>query len=40
MCNLYKSQKTWKYYTNRNVEDNIWELAEQVELLQKIYNIL
>lgn len=40
MCNLYKSQKTWKYYTDRNSEDNVWELAEQVQLLQNIYNNL
>ncbi len=40
MCNLYKSQKTGKYYTDRTLEDNFWELSEQVELLQKIYNQL
>ena len=40
MCNLYKSQKTGKYYTDRTVQDNFEELSEQIELLQKIYNQL
>lgn len=40
MCNLYKSQKTGKYYTDRTSEDNVEELSEQIELLQKIYNQL
>lgn len=40
MCNLYKSQKTGKYYTDRTRDDNFEELSEQIELLQKIYNQL
>ena len=40
MCNLYKSQKTWKYYSDRTEEDNIWELEEQVQLLTNIYKNL
>jgi hypothetical protein len=40
MCNLYKSQKTGKYYTDRMRDDNFEELSEQIELLQKIYNQL
>jgi hypothetical protein len=40
MCNLYKSHKTGKYYTDRTSEDNFEELSEQIELLQKIYNQL
>ena len=40
MCNLYKSQKIGKYYTDRTSEDNFEELSEQIELLQKIYNQL
>jgi len=40
MCNLYKSQKTWKYYTDRNERDTLLELSEQIEFLENIYKTL
>ena len=40
MCNLYKSQKTWKYYTDWTEEDMICELEWQIAILEDIYKSL
>lgn len=40
MSNLYKSQKTWKYYMDWTKEDMLSELSEERDYLQIIYNQL
>jgi hypothetical protein len=40
MSNLYKSQKTWKYYMDWTKEDMLTELSDERENLKLIYKEL